>query len=139
MSKETVQLDLFGYKPPKKEKPAAQQATDIKSNLPAYDPNAFHRVYEIKPDGSREWVDSYSATFSAYYAMQLFYCNRHKLRFFYKPDLKRAAEHISISKSLLSVMLEEDSSVFIITSKKGTTAREGISGSMYEYNAVELR
>lgn len=132
---EPEQLDLFGWKPPKaKGKTEAQPKIDIE-NLPPYDPNAFHRVYEIKPDGSREWVDSYLAKFSAYYAMQLFYCNRHGLRFFYKPDLKRAADNITVSESLLSVMYEENGSVFIITAKKGQTVREGISGSKYEYNA----
>lgn len=53
---EPVQLDLFGWKPPKaKAKTEAQPKIDIE-NLPPYDPNAFHRVYEIKPDGSREWT-----------------------------------------------------------------------------------
>lgn len=135
---ETRQLSLFDFDEPKQEESQSVKQREPLNN-PDYNPDLFHRIYEIKPDGTREWVNSYLAKFSPYYVMQLWYCHLHKFNFYYKPHLKKAAENIIIGKSMRTVILEEDGHTYIIIAKKGMNIMEGVGGSQYEYSPITLR
>lgn len=125
------QLDLFGWKPPQQEQPTLKTA-DIEG-LPAYDPNAFHHIYEIKEDGEMEWVDSYTSKFSVKYAMEIFYCNmKHKSSFDMR-NRKEAQQAIKVSESMRSVTLELNGHLYICTSKPGISVIEGKNGSKFDY------
>lgn len=95
----------------------------------------WHNIYRIKPDGEREFAASYDGKFSAFYAMQLWWCNLHHCNFFNKHSLKKATEHIVTSKSLRSVMFNMDEDTYILTTKKNSNVMIGIGGCKeYEYD-----
>jgi hypothetical protein len=125
------QLDLFGWKPPQQEQPTVKTANT--EGLPAYDPNAFHHIYEIKKNGEREWVDSYNSEFCVKYAMEIFYCNlKHKSSFDLQ-NIREANKAVKISESMRSVILELDGHLYICSCKPGTTVIEGKDGSRFDY------
>lgn len=41
----------------------------------------WHDIRCIEPNGEIKWVASYNGKFSAYYAMQLWWCSKHKCDF----------------------------------------------------------
>ena len=101
--------------------------------MPPYDPNAFHHIYEIKENGEREWVDSYTSELSVKYAMEIFYCNlKHKSSFDMR-NRKEAQQAIKVSESMRSVTLELDGHLYICTSKPGKSVVEGKNGSKFDY------
>jgi hypothetical protein len=124
------QLELFRTP----QKPTEQVVnTERAKAVPPYDPNAFHHIYEIKENGEREWVDSYTSKFSVKYAMEIFYCNlKHKSSF----DLnnrKEAQQAIKVSESMRSVTLELNGHLYICTSNPCETVIEGKNGSKFDY------
>lgn len=137
--KMSKQLDLFGWEPPKQTAPPEPIPKHNLDGLPPYDPNAFHRVYEIKADGSREWVDSYTSKYSIEYTMQIFYCNLRKWNFFDKNNLRKAKEDIKVSDTLRSVILEYDGHTYICTAKPGNSVIEGVSYSKFDFEPIRLR
>ena len=101
--------------------------------MPPYDPNAFHHIYEIKENGEREWVDSYTSKFSVKYAMEIFYCNlKHKSSFDMR-NRREAQQTIKVSESMRSVTLELNGHLYICTSKPGSSVVEGKNGSKFDY------
>lgn len=107
--------------------------TERAESMPPYDPNAFHHIYEIKENGEREWVDSYSSELSVQYAMEIFYCNLKHKSSFDLSNRREAQQAIKVSESMRSVTLELDGHLYICTSKPGNTAIEGKNGSKFDY------
>lgn len=100
----------------------------------------WHNIRCISPNGEIKWVASYDGKFSAYYAMQLWWCSKHKCDFFCKQNLKKASEHIKISKSMRSVMFDYDDVTYILSTPKGRTIMEGLGEcAKYEYNRKQLQ
>lgn len=110
-----------------------QQLELFRTPTTKYDPNTFHRIYEIKDDGEMEWVDSYSSKFSVQYAMEIFYCNKRHLNFFDVNNISKAKEAVKISKTMRSVILELDGHTYICSSKHGIPVMEGINGSKFDF------
>ena len=124
------QLELFKT-PPKPTKQVTN--TERRYDTTKYDPNAFHHIYEIKENGEREWVDSYTSEFSVKYAMEIFYCNmKHKSSFDMR-NRKEAQQAIKLSESMRSVTLELGGHLYICTSKPGKSVIEGKNGSKFDY------
>ena len=107
--------------------------TERRYDTTKYDPNVFHHIYEIKDDGEREWVDSYTSEFSVKYAMEIFYCNKKHKSTFDMRNRKEAQQAIKVSESLRSVTLELDGHLYICTSKPGKSVIEGKNGSKFDY------
>jgi hypothetical protein len=127
------QLDLFGWEPPKpKQKEPEVTKADLEG-LPPYDPNAFHRIYEMKENGEREWVDSYTSKYSVQYAMKIFYCNLMHWNFFDLNRLEAAHKVLKMSESMRSITIEHEGHLYICTAKPGTTVIEGIGNSRFDY------
>lgn len=95
----------------------------------------WHNIRCIEPNGDIKFVTSYDGKFSAYYAMQLWWCHKHKCDFFCKDNLKKASEQIKTSKSLRSVMFDFDGVTYILSTPIGRSVMEGENGcAKYEYN-----
>lgn len=94
----------------------------------------WHKIYRIKPDGEREFAASYDGKFSAYYAMQLWWCNLHHCNFFCKQSLQKATKQIATSKSMRSVMFDFGKDTYILSVPKGSNVMIGECRSKYEYN-----
>lgn len=95
----------------------------------------WHNIRCIEPNGEIKWVASYDGKFSVYYAMQLWWCRKHKRDFFCRQNLKKASEHIKTSKSMRSVMFDYDDVTYILSAPKGRTIVEGLGRcTEYEYN-----
>jgi hypothetical protein len=124
------QLELFRTPPE-----PTKQATDTESRYETtkYDPNAFHRIYEIKDNGEREWVDSYTSELSVKYAMEIFYCNLKHRSSFDIYNIKEARQAIKVSKSMRSVTLELYGHLYICTCKPGKSVIEGKNASKFDY------
>lgn len=100
----------------------------------------WHNIYCIKPNGEMEFAASYDGKFTAFYAMQLWWCYLHRCNFFCTENLKKAAEQIVVSKSLRSVMFDMGEDTYILTTKKDSDVRIGIGGcTEYEYNLKVAR
>lgn len=99
----------------------------------------WHNIRCIEKNGDIKWVASYDGKFSAYYAMQLWWCCKHKCSFFCKQNLKKASEHIKISKSMRSVMFDYGDVTYILSTPKGRTIMEGVGGCpKYEYDIITM-
>lgn len=103
------------------------------NNTAPYDPNAFHHIYEIKDDGERELVASYTSKFSVKYAMEIFYCNLKHRSSFQLNNRREAQRAIKVSKSMRSVILEFDGHLYICTCKPGKSVVEGKNCSKFDY------
>ncbi len=124
------QLELFKT-PPEPTKQVTN--TERRYDTAPYDPNAFHHIYEIKDDGEREWVDSYTSELSVKYAMEIFYCNQKHRSSFDLSNIREAQRAIKVSKSMRSVTLELNEHLYICTSKPGKSVVEGKNGSKFDY------
>lgn len=109
-------------------------STDPKGGIPPYDPNLWHHIVRITPDGKQHWEASMDAKFSALYAMQLYYCQTHQMNFYLRPHLRGAKERLTIGKSGRTVFYKEDGDVIILAAKKGKSVLDGITGSTFEYD-----
>lgn len=95
----------------------------------------WHNIRCIEPNGEIKRVASYDGKFSAFYAMQLWWCSLHKTSFFCKQSLQKATKAITAAKSMRSVMFDHDGNTYILSTKNGKTVMEGIGGCPeYEYN-----
>lgn len=97
----------------------------------------FLEVYKITEDGRREWVASYEPKFSAFYVMQMFWCQLHEYSYLNRKKLLRAAEKIKVTER--SAILEEDDAVYICIVPKGGAVYCGICSSTYEYTPFEAK
>jgi hypothetical protein len=88
---------------------------------------------EMKENGEREWVDSYTSKYSVQYAMKIFYCNLMHWNFFDLNRLEAAHKVLKMSESMRSITIEHEGHLYICTAKPGTTVIEGIGNSRFDY------
>lgn len=131
------QLNLFGWADG--DKPLPPDKTEHSESLPRSNPADWHRIHELKPDGTFEWVASYSSKFSALYAMQLFWCELMKRDHFCLDDLLKAKEAIVVGKTGRSVILELEGHTYTCHAKRGKSVIEGINGSKYDYKRFKVK